>query len=562
MRKKLTERKKKWIERTVDNDRSYKAIVYNRAFVCIFCVLTQLAFLVALLLLSDYGVLWQLVVGVVSVLSVIYLEGRQNRYPTRTLWIILLLVAPFVGLPLYLLYGDGKSAALLKRRFDQAAKKLPRLPQGVPQQGRVGGVSRILEKLGYPTYEDGDVTYYSTGEEFFEAAKESIRSAKKFVFLEYFILSGGKLWSEILKLLLQKAEEGVQIKIIYDDFGSIVCLPPRYAGYLESLHQNIECLAFNKVYPIFTARYNHRDHKKILVVDGKVGFTGGANVADEYINAKKRFGYWKDTGVKITGSAVQTLTKTFLETWLACKDAKLDVAPYFEISPKSANSEKDKKEKADDRIDAEKNSADGAKFTEAEKDTAETVKAEKDRTETVKAIAAYADTPLDNVNLSESVYMEMIHRATDTLYITTPYLVLDDHLRMALATAAARGVDVRIITPGIPDKKAVYRLTRANYYGLLRAGVRIYEYTPGFIHSKMTYSDGAVAIGTANYDYRSLYLHFENMVYFRGGRATDDVKTDFEMLFTVSRERTLANFKRGFFGRTFDTVLRIFEPLL
>ena len=524
MRKKLTERKKKWIERTVDNDRSYKAIVYNRVFVCILCVFVQLAFLTSILIFSDYGLLWQLAVSVISLVCVIYLEGRQNRYPTRTLWIILLLAAPFVGLPLYFLYGDGKSAAPMKRRYEQAAKGLPALPQGVPQTGRVGGVSRILEKLGYPTYEDGEVVYYPTGEEFFEAVKESIRGAKKFIFLEYFILSGGKLWSEILKLLLQKAEEGVQIKIIYDDFGSIACLPSRYASYLESLHPNVECLSFNKVYPFFTALYNHRDHRKIFVVDGMVGFTGGANIADEYINAKKRFGYWKDTGVKITGLSVQSLTKTFLETWLACKDSGLECSGYFPAClPENCV-------------------CDEGNF--------------------VKALVAYADSPLDSVNVSESVYMEMIHRASDTLYITTPYLVLDDHLRLALATAAARGVDVRIITPAIPDKKGVYRLTRANYEGLLRAGVRIYEYTPGFIHAKTTYSDGAVAIGTANYDYRSLYLHFENMLYFRGGKAADDVKTDFEMLFTVSRERTLANFKRGFFGRIFDTVLRIFEPLL
>lgn len=528
MSRKLTEKKRKWIERTVDNDRSYKAIVYNRVFVSIFCVLLQLAFFVALLLISDYGVLWQIAVGVFSVLCVLYLEGRENRYPTRTLWIILLLVAPFVGLPLYLLYGDGKSTALMKRRFDVAMKRLPDLPEGEAQAGREGGVSRILEKLGYPTYSDGGVSYYATGEEFFEAVKASICSAKKFIFLEYFILSGGKLWGEILKLLLRKAEEGVKIKIIYDDFGSIVCLPPRYESYLESLHENVECLSFNKVYPFFTARYNHRDHRKICVVDGRVGFTGGANIADEYVNAKKRFGYWKDTGVKITGRAVQALTKTFLETWLACKDAKLDVTPYFDSFPDGENLQADKKEASDEGVDT---------------------------------LVAYADSPLDNITVSESVYMEMIHCATDTLYITTPYLVLDEHLRLALATAAARGVDVRIITPGIPDKKTVYRLTRANYYGLLRAGVRIYEYTPGFLHAKTTYSDGAVAIGTANYDYRSLYLHFENMVYFRGGKAADEVRNDFEMLFTVSKERTLANFKRGFFGRIFDAVLRIFEPL-
>jgi cardiolipin synthase len=316
---------------------------------------------------------------------------------------------------------------------------------------------------------------------------------------------------------LEKAEAGVEIKIIYDDFGSILSLPPRYAQYLESLHENIRCLAFNKVYPIFSARYNHRDHRKIFIVDGKVGFTGGVNIADEYIDEKKRFGYWKDVGIRVRGEGVRSMTKTFLETWVAWKEPNLNCAPYLD-SPLFGK--------------------------------------------TGVWITPYADSPLDDVLTSEAVYLEMINRARKHLYIATPYLVLDEGIRMALCLAAARGVDVRIITPGIPDKKAVYRLTRVNYGSLLQAGVKIYEYTPGFLHAKMTLSDGCAAVGTSNYDYRSLYLHFENMVYFRESACISSIKEDFEQMFLVSKECTLSNTKRNFLGKAVDTVLRIFEPLL
>lgn len=516
MAKKLTERKKKWIEKTVDNDRSYRAIVYNRAFTCIFFVLLQLVVMVALLALTEFGWAWQLLVGIFSVVSVIYLAGRERRHPTRTLWIILLLLVPFVGLPLYLIYGDGKPAAFMWRKYRRASQKLVVEEKGVSEPGRVGAISTVLEKMGYSTYADGEVAYYSTGEAYFEALKESVSRAEKYVLIEYFILSGGKMWGELLKLLLKKADEGVQIKIIYDDFGSLLSLPPYYWTYLESLNKNIKCMVFNKVYPIFSARYNHRDHRKIFVVDGKEGFTGGINLADEYIGEKERFGYWKDTGIRIRGSAVRSLTRTFFETWLAFKEPKLDVAPFLKSVPSESSA----------------------------------------------IIAPCADSPLDELQVSETVYLEMINRATEYLYITTPYLVLDETLRDSLAMAAARGVDVRIVTPAVPDKKTVFRLTRANYDALLKAGVRIYEYTPGFMHAKMTLSDGYAVVGTTNYDYRSLYLHFENMVYFREEQAIGEIRKDFEEIFLASKERTLMDVKRKLPARILDTVLRLFEPLL
>ena len=528
MGKKLDQRKRKWIEKTLENNRRYKAIVYNRAISCILLLLLQLGVSIVLLLNTEFGWLLQLAVGGLSLLYVVYLAGREQRHPTRTLWIILLLLAPVVGVPTYLLYGDGKPTILLRRRYAAAEVALSGwqgacgaeqsdADEAGTSQSDADGISTLLGKLGYPSYTDGEVVYYPTGREMFAAMLSSLQKAEKFVLMEYFILAGGTMWRELLKLLLEKAEEGVQIKIIYDDFGSMFSLPPRYARYLESLHENIRCHAFNKVYPIFSARYNHRDHRKIFIVDGKVGFTGGINIADEYIDEKKRFGYWKDTGVCVKGEAVRSMTKAFLETWVALKEPTLKVEDYLQ-SPAFGR--------------------------------------------TGACIIPCADSPLDEVRTSEAVYLEMICRAKEYLYITTPYLVLDEALRTALCLAAMRGVDVRILTPGIPDKKMVYRLTRANYAGLLRAGVKIYEYTPGFLHAKMTLSDGAAVVGTTNYDYRSLYLHFENMVYFQDEECIRAIREDFEQMFLVSKERGLADMKRGLLGGLFDTVLRIFEPLL
>lgn len=515
-RKRLTKGKIKWIERTVETDRSYKAIVYNRAIASILLLLINLALTVALLMVSDFVWAWHWVAAALAVLAVLYLTGREQRRPTRTLWIILLLTVPLVGLSLYLLYGDGKTNVRMMGKLKRARKKLTDAQPAI-QEREQGEMETLLSSYGYNAYTDGDVTFYPTGKELFAAMKEALQGAKEYILMEFFILSGGKMWKELLTILLRKAEEGVKIKLIYDDFGSIFSLPPRYANYLESLHPNIECLAFNKVYPIFSASYNHRDHRKILVVDGRAAFTGGVNIADEYIDEKKRFGYWKDTGVRICGGGALGLARIFLEMWIAFKDPELDPAPY--LSGKIAQ-------------------------------------------KTGEIAIPFADDPLSDARVSESVFLQMISSAKERLYITTPYLVLDETLRAALCLAAMRGVDVRIITPGIPDKKLVYRLTRANYDALLKAGVRIYEYTPGFLHAKQTLSDGSAAVGTTNYDYRSLYLHFENMLYFQGGGAVQEVERDFQELFLISKERTLADTKRNFFGRAFDTLLRIFEPLL
>ena len=530
--KKLSERKIKKIERTVANDRSYKVLLYNRFILFVLLVVAQVGAYVGIWLAFVYqsplASILQLIFWVLAIFSVLYILNKNDRPSLKLNWIILLLIAPVLGVPFYLLYGDARPTKKMRKKIAQAKAEVwqsakefygERMP--IAPQTREEGIARFLEKYaGYPLFEEGEVEYYKSGEAAFPAMLSALKNAEKFILLEYFIIKHGKMWQSILQILLEKAEQGVQIRILYDDFGCLMALPPKYEQYLESLHPNIRCMKFNGVAPIFALRMNNRDHRKILVVDGKTAFTGGINLADEYINEKSRFGYWKDSALKITGDAVGSFTQMFFYLWNAfCKD-KEDVKNY---------------------LLSLKNQKGGGQVR----------------------IQPYDDSPLDNIRVGETVYMDAIHRAQKSLYIFTPYLILDDDMRAALCQAALRGVDVRIVTPSIPDKKLVFRMTRANYGILMRAGVKIYEYAPGFIHAKSVLCDEQTAVvGTINFDYRSLYFHFENAVCFSGCKAVEDLKRDCQETFAVSTLRTKENTKRNLFGRMVDALLRVFETLL
>ena len=530
--KRLSQRKKKWIERTIANDRSYKSWLYNRFFLFLVLVLAQIVGYVILAVLLVYNsrmaVALQLAVSSVGLIAVLYLINRNERPSMKLNWILLILVVPVVGVPMYLMYGEGRPTRKMNKKILTAkaenAKQIEEIcgkTEEFEAQTRADALGRYLSVYaGYPVYRDGEVEYYDCGEKMFPAMKAELQKAEKFILVEYFIIAHGKMWNEILKILLEKAEQGVKIRIIYDDFGCMMTLPPDYDKYLESLHENIKCMTFNDVVPLFAVRMNNRDHRKILVIDGKTAFTGGINLADEYIGEKKRFGYWKDTGIKVTGAPVRSFTEMFFYIWNAFRADKEELKEY--ILPVAGDTQKDG-----------------------------------------RLIQPYDDSPFDRISVGETVYVDIINRASRYVYIFTPYLVLDDSMRTALCRAAMRGVDVRIVTPGIPDKKTVYRLTRANYGILMRAGVKIYEYTPGFIHAKsMVCDDECAVVGTINLDYRSLYFHFENAVYFSGCTAVDAVKQDCEATFAVSKLCTKENTKRGLFGRVVDSLLRVFETLL
>ena len=524
--KQISARKRRWIERTVKNNRSYKLYLYNRFFIFLFLVLFQLVGYVLVVYLIVYdsplAVILQATMAVLELATLLYLINKTDRLAAKLNWILLILIAPVIGVVGYILYGEGKPTRKMQKKVDKARLEIfgDCTHNARATAGAETGLSYYLAKYGYAPYHDGEIVYYESGEKLFPEMLRAIDSAEKYLLLDYFIIAHGKMWEEILARLLQKAERGVRVRIIYDDFGCMMSLPPKYDRYLESLHENIRCMTFNDVVPIFAVRMNNRDHRKIMVVDGKVAFTGGINLADEYINEKSRFGYWKDTGVKITGSSVRAFVDMFFYVWNAFRKDKEDVAWYY--PPLIENP--------------------------TEKDG--------------RLIQPYDDSPLDRTSVSEVVYADMIQRARRYIYVFTPYLVLDDFLRAELCMAAARGVDVRIVVPGIPDKKAIYRVTRANYPSLMKAGIKIYEYTPGFIHAKSIVCDDEYAVvGTVNLDYRSLYFHFENAVYFTDKTAVESVRRDAEETFAVSKLCTPKNTKRTAVGRVIDSLLRIFETL-
>ena len=533
MSKRLSARKKRWIERTVCNNRSYKLYLYNRFFVFLLLVLAQIAGYTALWYLFVYqsviGVWVQFATSVLTWVVIVRLINKHGKSSLKLNWILLILIAPIFGVPSYLLYGEGRPTRRMGKKLEKSRAELECTLQeayGVREELQVKerkqSISKYLQDfVGYPAFRDGEVVYYSEGEKMFPEMLAELRKAETYILVEYFIIAHGKMWNEILKILVEKAALGVQVRIIYDDFGCMMTLPPKYDRYLESLHENIRCMTFNNVVPVFAVRMNNRDHRKMLVIDGKVAFTGGVNIADEYINEIRRFGYWKDTGVRITGGAVASFVKMFFTIWNAFRADKEDLNAY--LPP--ANSE-----------NGVKNSC---------------------------VIQPYDDSPFDGISVGETVYLDLIHSAVHYVYIFTPYLILDDEMRSALCLAALRGVDVRIVTPGVPDKKTVYRLTRANYSVLMKAGVKIYEYTPGFIHAKsMLCDDEQAVVGTINLDYRSLYLHFENAVYFKDCAAIAELKRDCEETFAMSTLCTPENTKRNVFVRARDSILRLFETLL
>lgn len=440
-------------------------------------------------------------------------------------------MSPILGLLLYLIFGRSNITKHTRRQMDkvnrEVSKGLYQTPEALQQlQEEDESVYRqskyINDWADFPLYKNTATKYYKSGEEMFSDMLEALENAGQFIFLEYFIVEEGEMWGKILEILLQKAKEGVEIRMLYDDMGSVALLPFGYARKLEEMDPHIKCIAFNRVVPFVAMVMNNRDHRKILVIDGHTGFTGGVNLADEYINVKERFGHWKDTGVKLVGEAVWNLSAMFIEMWNACTDAKLSPDAY----------------KVKELPFTQEEPCEGF-------------------------VQPYGDDPLDDENVGEDVYIEILNQAQKYVYIMTPYLILDDEMKRALVVAAKRGVDVRIMTPGIPDKRMVFRLTRANYLPLLEAGVKIYEYTPGFLHAKAFLCDDVSGVvGTINLDYRSLFLHFENAVWMYKVPALADLKKD--MLETMERARMVYKedvHTRGF-GILLDGLLRIMAPLL
>ena len=375
--------------------------------------------------------------------------------------------------------------------------------------------SYIYNNAGYPIYKNTYTEYLEVGEVYYKRLIEELKKAKKFIFMQYFIIEKGIFWNDILDVLKQKASEGLDVRVIYDDMGCIVTLPNKY--YNELKKYGIKACSFNKFVPILTAKLNNRDHRKITVIDGNVGITGGINLADEYINKKVRFGHWKDNGILLKGDAVFNLTNIFLNLWDHINNTKEDLNKF----------------KPDINIK-------GSGY-----------------------VQPYDDSPFDDELVSENICLNMINKAKKYVYITTPYLIIDNELETALCIAAKSGIDVRIITPGIPDKKLVNEVTKAYYNNLLDNGVKIYEYTKGFIHAKTFLVDDEIAtVGTVNLDYRSLHLHFECGTLLYKTDSIKNIKKDISETLEISKQITLKDTKIGLFRSLKRAVLRLFAPLM
>lgn len=491
-------------------------------------VLIQIAWLLFLIIkLNRYSTWISIFTSVLALVMVLRIYGKHSNAAMKMPWIMIILVFPLMGVSLYLLVGNSFFTKKMRTRFAQIDEGLggfliqdqetmERLKQ---QDLAVGNQSCYIWKYGkYPIYQNTDAVYYNEAADGLEAQKECMRQAKQFIFMEYHAIEDAEAFWDIHDILAQKAAEGVEVRVLYDDVGSIGFINTDFIKRMEA--DGIKCRDFNPVVPVLNLFMNNRDHRKITVIDGEIGFTGGYNLANEYFNLTHPYGRWKDTGIRITGDAVKNMTVMFLEMWNVIGKEDKDYSVYFPMQ----------------NYKAQENGY----------------------------IQPYADSPLDEERVGENVYLNIIKNAKKYVYFMTPYLIITDEMNRELGLAAKRGVDVRIVTPGIPDKKVVYQITRSYYAGLVKAGVRIYEYTPGFCHAKQCVSDDEVAtVGTINLDYRSLYLHFENGVFLYDCGAVRAVRKDFDEVLPVCREVT-EKYRTGRSAalRTGQCILRLFAPLL
>ncbi|MCI8972588.1 MAG: cardiolipin synthase [Lachnospiraceae bacterium] len=475
--------------------------------------------------LMRYSIIAYFIFEIVSVITVFALVNNAEAY--KMSWIVIILVLPVSGLFLYFMWGRKRvNSSYFRRSREIDALMVKNLRQNEEivqdlerQHPNKVQISRYLRKEGFPIYNNTHATYFGLGEKVLEAMLEDLKQAKKFIFMEYFIVSDGKVWSDILEVLTRKVKEGVEVKLLFDDFGTLRINTQAFRRDLKS--RGIEMSIFNPIHrDMVRMSFNYRNHKKITVIDGNIGYTGGFNLADEYANYIERFGHWKDSGIRLYGDGVYSFTCFFLNMWrIVNKNVRINDADY--------------------RPQAHV-------FQEG-------------------YVQPFMGGPHRNPhNPTEGAYTRMINKARDYIYITTPYLVLDQSMRDDLTSAAQSGVDVCIIVPRIYDKWYVYMVNVSNYGKLMEAGVHIYEYKPGFIHAKNVIADDECAIcGTINTDYRSFYLHYECGVFLSEMEAVKDMKEDFLRTLEECEEMDLARWsKRPIGNKVMQAALKVLSPLL
>ena len=462
-----------------------------------------------------------------SIIIVFIIINNKSNPSYKIAWIVPVMIFPIFGGLFYLLYGGNKLST---------REKLKMVIQNIEMTNSLKQDDEIIKKIGdksiyaknqseyilnyakCPVYNNTETTYFKIGEEKFEALLRGLKKAEKFIFLEYFIIQEGKMFNSILEILEEKAKQGVDVRLIYDDVGCIVTLPHNYKNTLEA--KGIKCRVFNPIKPFFTRRLNNRDHRKIVVIDGDVGFTGGINLADEYINEYEKHGYWKDAGIMLKGDAVWNLTVMFLSMWDYIDNKEEDYIKFKPSKNKYYNSK--------------------------------------------GYVQPFDDSPLINEPIGETVYLNLINKAKDYIYINTPYLIIDNEMATALKIAAKSGVDIKIVTPYIPDKKFVHAVTKSYYESFIKDGIEIYEFTPGFMHAKtFVVDDEYGVVGSINLDFRSLYLHYECGVWLYKTESIKSMKDDYLETLKRCHKVTMEECKNtSSIRKVLRLIIRMFAPLL
>lgn len=470
--------------------------------------------------IAFYG---EFIFEIIKFVSIIYIIYKPINASYKIIWIILLMFMPVFGFVAYMLWGNNKVSKKLKVKLSKIRRDTNKLLcvdkelyNGISNKERLKEAMYLLNVTDYPIYRCGDVDYFSVGEDYYKHLLDDLNSASKYIFIEFFIISDSIMWKEIYNILCKKVNEGVKVYLIYDSLGSLLKKPKDLDIQLSNA--GINFLKFNPLTPLIRSYINYRDHRKIVVIDGHVCYTGGINVGDEYININSRLGLWKDSGIRVTGSCVNSFIIMFLKLW-------------------NLNSEDFLKYK--DFLNDELSMNDGY-------------------------IIPYSDNPMNKYNPSENTYINIINNASSYVYIMTPYLILDSEMESSLISASLSGIDVRIVVPSIPDKRFVNACTKSFYNNLIKSGIKIYEYTPGFIHSKVVLSDDEVCnVGTVNFDFRSFYLNYECGAWLYDINVSKKIKNDFNETFNVSKEITFSDIKRKRISvKVMEALLRLISPLL
>ena len=509
-------------------------LVFSRVGVILVILLLQVGLLIALFsyVTTNYVHFYYGGSFIVTVIGCIALFNSKSDSSVKLTWMVLFSVLPIIGIFLYFYTRLEFGHRFERRRLVEISKKSKNQIETDPvifeemktlnDSKDLQGLHHFVNKIEtFPIYKNSQVTYYPLGEDKFSDLLIELKKAEKFIFMEYFIVSKGHMWGSVLEILIEKAKAGVEVRFMYDGFCEFSLLPRSYSKELEEF--GIQCKVFSPIQPFVSTVYNFRDHRKICVIDGHTAFTGGVNLADEYINEIERFGHWKDTAVKIKGKAAESFTLMFLKMW-AFDSKDLDFEPWLSIA----------------------------------------AQAPEGPVEEEGYVMPYADSPLDDERVGEMVYFDLLNKAKEYVYIMSPYLILDGEMETALTFAAKRGVDVKIILPHIPDKKYAFALAKSHYKTLIQAGVEIYEYTPGFVHAKVFVVDGYKAtVGTINLDYRSFYHHFECGVYLEGVQEIKKMEADFLGTMALSQRITLEDVrKEKKFTKILGWTMKIFAPLM